>query len=48
VVDGVFGVFELPSGPFIAVITDSEERYRGYGMEYRCASKHCCCVVPCA
>jgi hypothetical protein len=34
-IDGVFGFFDLPSGPYLAVITDSEEKYRGHGMEFR-------------
>lgn len=33
--DGVFGFFDLPSGPYLAIITDSEERYRGHGLEFR-------------
>ena len=39
-IDGVFGFFDLPSGGhYLAVITDSEERYRGHGMEFRLVTK---------
>lgn len=39
-IDGVFGFFDLPSGgSYLAVITDSEERYRGHGMEFRLITK---------
>jgi hypothetical protein len=39
-IDGVFGFFDLPhGGPYLAVITESEERYRGHGMEFRLVTK---------
>ena len=39
-IDGVFGFFDLPTGgAYLAVITDSEERYRGHGMEFRLVTK---------
>jgi hypothetical protein len=38
-IEGVYGFFDLPSGPYLAVITDSEEKYRGHGMEFRLVTK---------
>ncbi|CAM9505175.1 unnamed protein product, partial [Phaeothamnion confervicola] len=44
-IDGIFGIYELLSGPFIALILDSEVKFRGTrGLEFRRVSK--VAIVP--